>query len=293
MPSGRRMSGRKAQGVIRALLPQLTPFTHCSHIIRSSVSSSKKWQIDGDGKSPVLHARINVDWLTLDTRIFANFFPQLYNGILYDVFIQKASMGLRPASTSRLVVSLLLPGSLEAEDWLLLARQKRHMWPMQMTSHTVASNLPTEQYMRRERRRLQARHIWVEPKPQWSKLKERLYTKCVTNLGWNVLHEHLFLNKYGNQQRFWENEYKGHDYHEVRAQWEKTRQWFQRSATARFLPQLVLSPHFLQFDYADANSWNWIQQQEHNVAQVWRTKQGVYRRKVLADIRDDPMHAQQ
>jgi len=45
---------------------------------------------------------------------------------------EKASMGWRPASTSRLVVSLLLP----AEDWLLLARQKRNMWPMQMTTHT-------------------------------------------------------------------------------------------------------------------------------------------------------------
>lgn len=31
----------------------------------------------------------------------------------------------------------------------------------------LASNLPTEQYMRRERRRLQARHIWEELKPQW------------------------------------------------------------------------------------------------------------------------------
>ena len=53
--------------------------------------------------------------------------------------------------------------------------------------------------MRRERRRLQARRIWEELKPQWSKLKERLYTRYVTNLGWNVLHERLFLNKYDNR----------------------------------------------------------------------------------------------
>ena len=36
-----------------------------------------------------------------------------------DVFTQKASMGWRPASTCRVVVSLLLPGSLEVENWLL------------------------------------------------------------------------------------------------------------------------------------------------------------------------------
>ena len=56
------------------------------------------------------------------------------------------------------------------------------------------------------------------------------------------------------------------------------------SATARFPSQLVLSLHFLQFDHADANSWKWIHKQEHNVAQVWHTKQGVYRYKVLADV---------
>ena len=156
--------------------------------------------------------RVNVDWLTLDTRIFAHFFPQLHNGILYDVFTEKASMGWHPASTCRLVVSLLLPGSLEVEDWLSLARQKRNMWPMQMTAHTVASNLFTEQFMRRERRRLKTRHIWVALNPQWIKLKERLFTRHVTNLGWGVLHERLFLNKYGSQQRFYENEYQGYDY---------------------------------------------------------------------------------
>ena len=69
--------------------------------------------------------------------------------LLYDVFMQKASMGGHPASTCRLVVSLLFPGSLEGKDWLLLAR---HMSLMQLTSNTVASNLPTEQFVRRERR---------------------------------------------------------------------------------------------------------------------------------------------
>ena len=45
--------------------------------------------------------------------------------------------GMASAPHSRLVVSLLLPGSLDAEDWLLLVRKNRHMWPMQMTSHVM------------------------------------------------------------------------------------------------------------------------------------------------------------
>jgi len=43
----------------------------------------KKWQINEDGKSSILNVRVNVDWLTLDTRIFALF--SLNNAILYDV----------------------------------------------------------------------------------------------------------------------------------------------------------------------------------------------------------------
>ena len=146
--------------------------------------------------------RINVDWFTLDTRTFSHFFRQLYSGILHDVFTQKASMGWRPASTCRVVVSLLLPGSLEVEYWLLLARQKRNMWPMQMTTHTVGSNLPTEQFLRRERRRLKAKHIWVALDPRWIKLKEHLFTRHATNLGWGGLYERLFLNKYGSKATF-------------------------------------------------------------------------------------------
>ena len=116
----------------------------------------KRWQVDRRGQSPVLHARANVDCLTLDPEVFASFFPRRYDGILQDTFNQKASMAWHPAPTSHLVVSLLLPGSLEAEEWLILARRKRHVWPMQMTSHAVAANLPTEQFMQRERRRLKA-----------------------------------------------------------------------------------------------------------------------------------------
>ena len=52
----------------------------------------KKWQMDEEGQSPILDARVNVDWLTLDTRTFSHFFRQLYSGILHDVFTQKASI---------------------------------------------------------------------------------------------------------------------------------------------------------------------------------------------------------
>lgn len=109
---------------------------------------------------------------------------------------------------------------------------------MQVTSHAVAANLPTEQFMQRERRRLKARHIWEELKPDWKKLHQRLYTNHVTGLGWKKLHERFFLNMYRNEVRFMENQYKGSDFDWVKAQWDKTRLWFE--ATARFPSQLAL-----------------------------------------------------
>ena len=50
--------------------------------------------MDEEGLSPILDVRANVDWLTLDTRTFYHSFPRLYDGVLNDVFTQKASMAL-------------------------------------------------------------------------------------------------------------------------------------------------------------------------------------------------------
>ena len=68
----------------------------------------KKWPMDEEGLSPILDVRANVDWLTLDTRTFYHFLSRQHEGILNDVFTQKASMDWHPASSARVAVSLLL-----------------------------------------------------------------------------------------------------------------------------------------------------------------------------------------
>lgn len=35
----------------------------------------KRWHVDRRGQSPILHARANVDWLTLDTTCVTQMFP--------------------------------------------------------------------------------------------------------------------------------------------------------------------------------------------------------------------------
>ena len=69
-------------------------FTDRTHIVLPEASDFtrkvKRWQADARGCCPVLQSRINVDWLTFDPQMFAPLFPRLKEGILRDVFIQKA-----------------------------------------------------------------------------------------------------------------------------------------------------------------------------------------------------------
>ena len=51
-------------------------------------------------------------------------------------------------------------GTIGADEWLYKVKANRHMWPPQMISHPATDQLPTKLFMRRERRRLQVRHIW-------------------------------------------------------------------------------------------------------------------------------------
>ena len=76
----------------------------------------KRWQVDQSGCCPVLQSCINVDWLT--SQMFAPLFPRLYEGILHDVFMQKAAVTRDNAPSSRIMVSRLLPGPMEAPSML-------------------------------------------------------------------------------------------------------------------------------------------------------------------------------
>ena len=119
-----------------------------------------------------------MDWLTLDATCVTQMFPLLREGILRDIFSQKASMAWNPASIGRVVVSLLLRGRIGADERHILVRKKRHMWPMQMTSQVAAVDVPTATYMQRERRRLKTRHIWETVNIQWPLLlRDKMLTK--------------------------------------------------------------------------------------------------------------------
>ena len=233
----------------------------------------KRWQVDQSGCCPILQSRINVDWFTFDPQIFTTPFHRLYDGILYAVFIQKAAVAWDNAPNSRIMVSLLLPGPMEADQWLHKVRANRHMWPLQMTSHPAANQLPTELFMRRERRRLQARHIWVAIKPDWPMIKARVWTKHATGLPYTVLHRRLFLHEFTEESRWLENPYKGPDEHRVKWQWKSCRDWFSAQATAQFPSRWVSTLYFQRLDQQDVLSWQWVDYHERIVVQVYMAHQ--------------------
>ena len=68
----------------------------------------KRWQVDSEGQSPVLHARVNVDWLTLDPNMFAHFFPRLYDCMTFTI-TSRVMKVLVIAPAEVLEITIVLP----------------------------------------------------------------------------------------------------------------------------------------------------------------------------------------
>ena len=64
----------------------------------------------------------------------------------------------------------------------------------------------------------------------------------------------------------------------------------------KYVPQhtfrSTLNLSLQRLDQQDVMSWQWVAYHERIVVQVWHTKQGVFRRKLPPDVRDDPMRGQ-
>ena len=223
----------------------------------------KRWQADARGCCPVLQSRINVDWLTFDPQMFAPLFPRLKEGILRDVFIQKAVAAWDNAPSNRIMVSLLLPGPMEMDQWLKDVRASINMWPLQKTAHVVTNQMATEVFMRRERRRLQARHIWEKIEPDWPMIRARVWTKQATGLPYDALHRRLFLHDYTEESRWLENSYRGPHWRWVQQQWKNCQAWFAGQAVARSPSQWISTLYLHGLDQLDALSWQWINQHEN------------------------------
>ncbi len=119
----------------------------------------QKWNVISRRVHPILVANARVDWLALQDSELTQNFPILREGILRDVFSQRASSAWQAAQPRRLTVSLLLPGSGTADQWLDFLQSQRQFWPAMTTRH--ASLAPNSAHtFQRERRHMQSKHLW-------------------------------------------------------------------------------------------------------------------------------------
>ena len=85
---------------------------------------------------------------------------------------QRAASAWQGAQPQKLTVSMLLPGTSSAAEWRDLLQSRRQFWPTLTTRH--ASLVPVSaEALQRERRQMQAKHLWYNVDIRWSDLKDK------------------------------------------------------------------------------------------------------------------------
>ena len=197
----------------------------------------QKWNIDADGFHPILVANARVDWLALKDDDITSKFPILLEGILKDVFSQRASSAWQGAQPQKLTVSMLLPGTSTAAEWRDLLQSRRQFWPAFTTRHASLAPLCAEA-LQRERRQMQAKHLWYNLDINWVELDKKLQVLAPTGLSRDEIWKHLFLTKQ-RQNPFVEGRYSGADYEEVARKWGQPSYTFWVTRVVPVLPVLT------------------------------------------------------
>ena len=186
----------------------------------------RRWSLPGAAVMPVLNVSSRVTWLELDDKALLDSYAVLQEGILCDVFSQKCSAAWQGAPGQRLTVSIMLPGRQLADEWLDFMLSQRNLWPT-FTTKGAPTEMITERTFRKERRRLQAKHLWMDIKITWDLLFSRMYTEAPTGMSREQLYDLLFNRATKGNQRnpYEEKAYRGPDYKEVQERWEQSQWW--------------------------------------------------------------------
>ena len=186
----------------------------------------RQWSLPGATVVPVLNVSSRVFWLELDDKAFLDSYTVLQEGILCDVFSQKCSAAWQGAPGQRLTVAIMLPGRQDADDWLNFMLSQKNLWPTFTTRGTLTEEI-SEQTFRKERRRLQAKHLWMEVRLSWRVLAGRMYTAAPTGKSRDQLYALLFdkAARGSHKNPYEEKAYRGPDLKAVQTWWEQCKEW--------------------------------------------------------------------
>ena len=250
----------------------------------------QKWNIKAEGFHPILVANARVDWLAMDDEDITKKFPILLEGILQDVYSQRAASAWQGAQPQKLTVSMLLPGTSSAAEWRDLLQSRLQFWPTLTTRH--ASLVPvTVEALQRERRQMQAKHLWYNVNIRWSDLKDKLEVLAPTGLTRDDIWRHLFLTKQ-RKNPYEEGCYTGEDAEDVKQKWEDKKHYFEQYKKDGACPPCIdLDRATLGFNIDNTAAFQAIEDSKALHARRWQTKEGTYRikRRALPDVRDEPL----
>ena len=251
----------------------------------------QKWNIKAEGFHPILVANARVDWLAMDDDDITKKFPILLEGILQDVFSQRASSAWQGAQPQKLTVSMLLPGTSSASEWRDLLQSRRQFWPTLTTRH--ASLVPVSaEALQRERRQMQAKHLWYNLDIRWVDLKEKLEVLAPTGLSREDIWKHLFLTKQ-RKNPYEEGCYTGEDFEDVKRKWEAKKEYFlDYKKDGSHPPCIDLAMALHGFEIDNTAAYHAIENSKALHARRWQTREGIYRIKgqALPDVRDAPLN---
>ena len=251
----------------------------------------QKWNIKAEGFHPILVANARVDWLAMDDDDITKKFPILLEGILQDVYSQRAASAWQGAQPQKLTVSMLLPGTSSAAEWRDLLQSRRQFWPTLTTRH--ASLVPVSaEALQRERRQMQAKHLWYNVDIRWSDLKDKLEVLAPTGLTREDIWRHLFLTKQ-RKNPYEEGCYTGEDVEDVKQKWEAKKHYFEQYKKDGARPPCIdLDTAIQGFNIDNTAAYQAIEDSKALHARRWQTKEGMYRikRRALPDVRDAPLH---
>ena len=252
----------------------------------------RQWSLPGATSVPVLNVSSRVFWLELDDEALLDSYGVLQEGILCDVFSQKCSAAWQGARGERLTVGIMLPGRQDADDWLNFMLSQKNLWPTFTTRGTLTEEI-SAQVFSKERRRLQAQHLWMVVKLRWGVLVDRMYVKAPTGKSKEEL-DTLLFDRAARRNRtdpYEEKKYRGAGIKEVQAWWKKCQDWMAhfKKQSEPFVYDFKKLLKALSDKEAVAQSE--VDAFMENCAKRWQTREGTYqlkRRRLKPDVRDSP-----
>ena len=131
--------------------------------------------------------------------------------------------------------------------------------------------------LQRERRQMQAKHLWYNVDIRWSDLKDKLEVLAPTGLTREDIWPHLFLTKQ-RKNPYEEGCYTGEDVEDVKQKWEDKKHYFEQYKKDVPRPPCIdLDRAILGFNIDNTAAFQAIEDSKALHARRWQTKEGTYR----------------